>query len=80
MITIEVALFATLRIYNPNGESSEPFKMQVPEGSTVTNLLAILKIPPGESKQVFINSCRQELDYILQEGERAAIFPPIAGG
>jgi molybdopterin converting factor small subunit len=80
VISIELALFATLRIYNPNGESSEPFKMQVPEGSTVAYLLETLKIPPGESKQVFINSCRQELDYVLQEGERVAVFPPIAGG
>ncbi|MDO9534860.1 MAG: MoaD/ThiS family protein [Bacillota bacterium] len=80
MITIEAALFATLRTYNPNGESSEPFRVQLPEGSTIENLLKKLNIPPGESKQAFVNNRRQEWDYILQEGERVAIFPPIAGG
>lgn len=80
MIKVEVVLFATLRIYNPNGESSDPFLMEVPEGSTVEYLLKELKIPPKESKQVFINSRRQEKDCVLQDGDRVAIFPPIAGG
>ena len=80
MITIEAALFATLRIYNPKGESSEPFIVQLPEGSTIENLLKELNIPPDESKQAFVNNRRQEWDYILQEGERVAIFPPISGG
>ncbi len=80
MITLEVVLFATLRKYNPNGESSDPFPMQVPEGSTIEYILKELKIPPRESKQVFVNSIRQDKDYVLKNGERVAIFPPIAGG
>ncbi len=80
MITVEVVLFATLRKYNPHGPSSEPFNMQVPVGSTVDYILKELKIPPRESKQVFINSIRQDRDYVLKDGERVAIFPPIAGG
>lgn len=80
MITLEVVLFATLRKYNPHGKSSDPFKMEMPEGSTVEDLLRELKIPPRESKQVFVNSLRQEKEYKLQDGERVAIFPPIAGG
>jgi len=54
--------------------------MEMPEGSTVEDLLRELKIPPRESKQVFVNSLRQEKEYKLQDGERVAIFPPIAGG
>lgn len=80
MIKVEVVLFATLRKYNPGGESSEPFYLEMPEGSTIGDLLKALKIPIQESKQVFINSRRQEWDYLLQNGDRAAIFPPIAGG
>ena len=80
MISIEVALFATLRTYNPNGESSELFRMQMPKGTTIADLLKELQIPLGESKQAFVNNRRQQWDYILQEGERVAIFPPIAGG
>ncbi len=80
MITLEVVLFATLRCYNPHGESSEPFPMQLPAGSTVEQILIELKIPPHESKQVYVNSVRREKDYILQDGQRVAVFPPIAGG
>jgi sulfur-carrier protein len=80
MICIEVALFATLRTYNPNGESSELFRMQMPNGTTIADLLNELQIPLGESKQAFVNNRRQQWDYILQEGERVAIFPPIASG
>jgi len=80
MITIEVVLFATLRKYHPDGASSEPFPMEISPGTTVGNILQELKIPPRESKQVFVNSIRQEKDYEPREGDRVAIFPPIAGG
>ena len=79
-ITLEVVLYATLRRYNPHGESSAPFLLQLPVGSDLALLLQELKIPPHESKQVFVNSVRREQDYILQDGERVAVFPPIAGG
>lgn len=80
MIKVEVVLFATLSKYNPAGESSEPFTLQLPEGSTVEDVLKRLQIPPQESKQVFVNSRRRDRDYVLKGGERVAIFPPIAGG
>jgi sulfur-carrier protein len=80
MINLEVVLFATLRRYNPYGESSDPFLLQLPVGSTVEQILNELKIPPHESKQVYVNSLRREKDYILQDGQRVAVFPPIAGG
>ncbi len=80
MITIEVVLFATLRKYHPDGVSSEPFAMEISPGTTVDDILKKLQIPPRESKQVFVNSIRQEKDYKPREGDRVAIFPPIAGG
>jgi len=80
VIKVEVALFATLSKYNPAGESTEPFTLQFPEGSTVEDVLKRLQIPPQESKQVFVDSHRRDRDYVLKEGERVAIFPPIAGG
>lgn len=80
MITVEVALFATLRKYHPGGDSSEPFLLEIPEGSSVLDLLNQLQIPPEESWHVFIDSHSQERGYILQNGERVALFPAIAGG
>lgn len=80
MPDVEVVLYATLGKYHPEGKATEPFCFQIPEGTTVAGLLAALGIPPGESKQVFVNNRRREPGYVLQEGERVAIFPPIAGG
>ena len=79
-ITVEVALFATLRKYRRDRGGTSPFQVDVPEGTTVDGLVAILGIPAGETKQVFAGLQRRDKDYVLQCGERVAIFPPIAGG
>ena len=80
MIAVEVALFANLRIYHPDGEDGGAFRMEVPEGTTIDGLLEMLGIPDTEMKQTFINSLRERGEYVLQSDERVAIFPPIAGG
>ena len=80
MISIEVALFATLRKYRLGGGGSSAFWLDVPDGTTVDTLLELLGIPAAETQQTFVNRRHQEGDYVLQDRERAAIFPPIAGG
>jgi molybdopterin converting factor small subunit len=79
-ITIEVALFATLRKYHPAGSDAGPVWMAVPEGATVRELLEILGVPAAQAKQAFINNRQTEDDRVIRDGERVAIFPPIAGG
>jgi molybdopterin converting factor small subunit len=80
LISIEVALFATLRKYRPGGGASSAFWLDVPDGTTIDQLLELLGIPATEAKQTFVNRHHQEGEYVLQDRERAAIFPPIAGG
>lgn len=77
---ITVVLYATLGRYHPQLKGVEPFKVQLPEGATVQHLLEHLGIAKGEVKQVVIGhrSCTEGC--FLQEGQRVAIFPPIAGG
>ena len=79
-ITVEVALFATLRRYRPDLGDTSAFELNVPEGTTVDGLMRVLGIPATETKQVFAGSQRRDKDYVLQDGERVAIFPPVAGG
>ena len=79
-IELEVALFATLRKYRPDGGDTSAFRLAVPEGTTVDGLMRILGIPATETKQVFAGSQRREGAYVLQADERVAIFPPVAGG
>ena len=80
MVTVEVALYATIRVYHPQGESAEPFKMQLSPGSTVDYLLEELKIPPEEGRTVLIDGHYRGGEYILQEGDKVSIFPAIVGG
>jgi sulfur carrier protein ThiS len=54
--------------------------MDVPAETTVDGLLAMLGIPAEEMKQTYVDSLRQEGGYVLKDGERVAVFPPIAGG
>jgi len=75
-----VALFATLRRFHPRKGERGDFWLSVPQGTTVDNVLEMLGIPPAEMKQTFVNGLYQQGEYVLQDKERVAIFPPIAGG
>lgn len=77
---VTVTLYATLRRYHPEEKGSEPFSVELPEGSRVKDLLDHLGLKKGEAKQVFIRHKSRPGDYTLEEGERVAIFPPVAGG
>jgi sulfur carrier protein ThiS len=54
--------------------------MDLDEGTTVENLFADLDIPSDSPKITFVNGVHAEPDRVLEEGDRVAVFPPIAGG
>ena len=74
---IEVQLFASLMPYMPG---QAPYVMEVAEGTTVGAVLASLKVPAGLAKLIFRNGVHAREEDVLQEGDRVAAFPPIAGG
>ena len=80
MITVEVVLYASLTKYHPKGGGSSPFYMKLEKGSTTSTVLERLDIPPEEMKQFFVKNQRQGLDYVLEDGDRVAVFPPVGGG
>jgi molybdopterin synthase sulfur carrier subunit len=81
MIRIKVRLYAMLRRFEPPGLGlGQGFPMELPDGSCLSDLVAALRMPAGEIKQIFVKSRRQEPDYVLADGEEVAIFPPIGGG
>lgn len=77
---IQITLYATLSKYHPHEGGSKPFVFTIKDSLDLEELLDKLSIPKDESKQIFVNNRRQELEYQLQQGDRVAIFPPIAGG
>jgi len=84
VIRVEARLYATLKKYHPEGENSKPGEALVRElaqGTTVQELLQKeLGVPPSEVKTVFVNGVSRRFDYVLADGDRVGIFPPVAGG
>lgn len=80
VITVQARLYATLRKYQPQLAPGESLAVELPNGSTLSDLLARLSVPESETKQVFVNARQRPMDYVLKDGEEAGIFPPIAGG
>ncbi len=77
---ITVTLYATLMKYNPEGTRNKPFELELPEGSKVKDLIEHLGIKENEAKQVFIRHKSRPEDFVLEDGDKVAIFPPVAGG
>ena len=79
-MTIHLALFAYLSQYQPDGQSGRHARpIDVADGATVGELIARLGLPDGP-RAVFVNGIHAADDQALSEGDRLAIFPPIAGG
>ena len=74
-MAIIVKVYATLRKYT-DGEGT----IHMDQAETVIEVLETLGVPEKEVKNVIINGRRRGLDHRLADGDRVALFPPIAGG
>ena len=68
-------LFASFR----EGRFKEE-EMELPEGSSLGDLLAQLKIEQNDAKITIVNGTSVSAGHKLSEHDVVAIFPPIAGG
>lgn len=76
---VELRLFATLRDRLPK-ENRGVDKVQLPEGSTVNDLIDRLQISQAEAAVIMVNGKKTSPDTSLTDGDRLSIFPPIGGG
>ena len=77
---IELALFANLSQYQPDGQGGRHARpVEVAGGSTVLDVIKLLGLP-DEPRVVFVNGRHAPDDHVLAPEERLAIFPPVAGG
>lgn len=60
-----------------NGKSVE---LEMPEGSSVRDIVLFLGIPLDVAKVNLINGKHSKLDSLLADGDTLSILPPIAGG
>jgi molybdopterin molybdotransferase len=75
---ITVRLYATLRDVVPEGRKA--LRVEVPEGTTVAELVNRLGLSAGTVRKVFVGGVARDEGHVLQPGDEVAIFPPIAGG
>jgi sulfur carrier protein ThiS len=80
MITIQLALFAKLSSRHPvEGAGRRACPLQIAEGETLGRLIDDLGLT-DEPRITFVNGRHADDDRVLVEGDRVAVFPPIAGG
>ena len=79
-MTVNLALFAYLSAYQPDGQGGRhPRAIDLAEGSSVNDVISFLGLPEGP-RVVFVNGRHAPDEHVLAEGDRLAIFPPVAGG
>lgn len=74
-MTVTVKLFASFR--------TDRFAIQAgeyPDGTTVSDIVAMLGIPVNELGIMMVNSRHVKLDRSLEDGDTLALFPLLGGG
>ena len=77
---MEVRLYANLRRYVPQLGLGEAMELAFDEGVTLRHIFKRLELPESEVKRVIVNGLSKGYEYFLLDGDRVAIFPPVAGG
>ncbi len=75
---IRVESFATYRHYTRS--LPEDKSMDVPEGTSVSQVLALLGVPEDAPKILLVNGRARSLETVLEEGDSLVFFPPLEGG
>lgn len=83
-VTITLKLFASLAPYMPEGSHRNEIRIAVPQDTTPADIISALDLPVALCALVLVDGVFIEPEArstrALQEGERFAIWPPVAGG
>lgn len=77
---VELKLFATLARYLPDAADSGSATVDVPDGSTVRQLLSSLGIPDQMPLMILVNGRDAAPEQVLEDSDVLTIFPPLVGG
>jgi molybdopterin converting factor small subunit len=77
---IEMILYASLGKMAPHKNAGSPFQVELESDGTVRNALEKVEIPARHPLIIFVNGRHSGFDDRLNDGDRLAIFPPVAGG
>ena len=77
---ITVRLYATLRRFRPDVVPGSGLTLDVDPDTTVGKVVELLGIPEKAPLVAMVNNGVCKLDHVLAEGDKLALFPPVAGG
>lgn len=80
MITVEVRCYANLQQYCPDLKIAEPLVKVLNHETKLEDLLDEIRLPREDANTVFVNGRWEEESYLLRDGDKIIIFPPIGGG
>jgi len=79
-VKVAVHLFATLSGYLPEGTAGDEVALDVPEGSTVADVVRALEIPDSFDCVKVVNGHDVSSDQPLTDKDVLSLFPPLVGG
>ena len=77
---VRVRLHAGLVQYAPGTSAGGTLSRQVPAGSKVGDLAALLGVPEHEIRTTFVNGRARGPDWPLEAGDEVGFFPAVGGG
>ena len=77
---IRAKLYGTLGRRFPAYEHAQGIEVEIPEGATVKELLALLDIPDSQKPVVAIDGRIRKPDEPIEGGAHVHVFDPIHGG
>ena len=77
---VEVHLFATLERFLPPGSRGGVAILDMPEGSTASDVAVRLGIPAGFERVLLVNGHEATPERRLSPGDVLDLYPPLAGG
>jgi len=77
---VQLLLYASLAKLLPPQGSGNASTMEVEEGASIRDLLALARVPEDSPRIIFLNGRHAQVDQEVADGDRIAVFPPIAGG
>ena len=80
VMKIQLILYASLAHHMPPEAKENSGYLEVEDDATIGGLMNRLEIPAESAKVIFLNGRHAKWEQTVQEGDRVAVFPPVAGG
>ncbi len=77
---IRVKMIANYRAVLPSDAKHGVVELDVPDGSTVYDVISRFDIPLNDESVIVLNGLTVDMSMLLQEGDMITAFSAIAGG